>query len=189
MNDTKDEIRRQIFFDPPTIEDALKNYTSWFVAQNQVGTTLEVLQLTRMLSKCINQHLCSLDTNNKQEIIIASVWNPIQQDESRKVTQTLGRVALQAVWKQLDLVSTRRKNEINAEKETDNDLADSFFNLFEAALFASLEEDPFARLIWNTDRGKEELTRRAAQRKEDAAQRDYASKDETHQLPHIEEID
>ncbi|GAX18716.1 hypothetical protein FisN_26Hu006 [Fistulifera solaris] len=187
MNDTKDEIRRQIFFDPPTIEDALKNYTSWFVAQNQAAT-LEVLSLTRMLSKCINQH--TLDTNNRQEMILASVWNPVQQDESRKVTQTFGRVALQAIWKHLNLVSSRRKSEINADPEADDeDLADSFFNLFESALFASLEEDSFARLIWNTDRGKEELTRRAAQRRADAAQREIVRKDETQRLSHIEEID
>lgn len=193
MNDTKQELRLQVFYDPPSIEEALKNFMSWFVAQNQVHkknfTTQEVLQMTRLLSKCINQHVCSSDINNrnKQEAMVASIWNPVQQDASRKVTQTLGRVALQAVWDQLDTSLLRGTDQSDDTEEEDS--VNSFLRSFEAALFASLEEDEHARLIWSTDRGKDELTRRAVQRQVEAARRSGdANETDTTVLPRIEEI-
>lgn len=176
---SKQELRRQVFCDPPTIEVALKNYTSWFLAHHthvhntQNWTTHDVLRMTRLLSKCINQHICSIEE-------VASIWNPVQQDANRKITQTMGRVALQAVWSQLDK-STLQSND-NTE--------DEFIRLFEAALFAPLEQDEQARLIWSSDRGKDELTRRAVQRQAEALRRTEENKnmDQT-DLSRIEEIE
>ena len=191
-DDTKNEMRRQIFYDPPTIEEALKNFMSWFVAEQQVVhksnhcSPQEVLRMTRLLSRCINSHICSSDHAKNPSAFVASIWNPLQQDTNRKVTQTLGRVALQAVWHQLDTSSLHDDD----DTEQEDSIVKSFLSSFEDTLFASLEQDQNARLIWNTDRGKDELMRRAVQRQAEATRRSGEANNEaaTAELPRIEEI-
>jgi|UPI000581B4F1 hypothetical protein len=173
------QIRDDSFFlnEYPKVNEALKSFTSWIMAKQQVQETTvghghqtlaptQILALTRILSKAINQHVYPIQGDLSGQCdsaaTLARVWNEIQT-RREKPTKWLGRTSLQMAWKDLDLKQAYVKS---FQTEEEHEFVQYFLGEFERLLYVESSSD--AKLVWNADGGVGELTRRAQERQERA---------------------
>jgi hypothetical protein len=147
-------------------------------------TLPEILSMTRLLSKQINQHTFAVQHSETPIYSETSkVWNNVV-GQKQKPTRVLGRTALRIAWHDLDLeYATTSTTSTSNDKTVPLTLAQQktalFVQRFGELLLAGQpgqtqkgqkqQHVADARLIWASDKGQEELQRRAAQRNQRAA--------------------
>jgi hypothetical protein len=145
----------------------------------------EILNMTRHLSRQINQHTFAVKrVESVQYSETSKVWNNVVcQAGGLKPTRVLGRSSLQLAWPDLDLSwsssdneKTRCQGNVDIDKIADaqdvllRQKTSLFVRRFGELLMAeSDQQHADARLIWDTDKGQTELQRRAVERNQRAA--------------------
>lgn len=206
-------FREQLRNEQPKLDAALKSFASLLVASsssssarkssssssNEEGcwSLTECLNVTRMVSKHMNQHIVAIGTagagtkkkrkeqqgEQEKQIqkseIAAQVWNELVASQ-QKPTKSLGRTSLQLIWQDLELEQALLDSKPSAASSQQDDSTNTidfsdrvhrYVQRFETLLFEQKMDGGDAPLLWHADRGASELARRAAERQERAAAR------------------
>jgi hypothetical protein len=230
MSKKEQVIRDALTKDVPVMDAAIKAFASYLVAGTVSGNSnteslkkdhdhdhhkwslTDVLMLSRMLSKHINQHTCSCamtmedlkkaatseashkkkadDADDDDLVLIsevtAQVWNELIAS-GQKPTKSLGKMALTVIWDDLDVKKSLLQRE--SDYADWNEKVGRYVDQFKNLLYAENTSD--AHLIWDADGGKAELARRATARKDRAAKAlilQQQQEEEESRLPFIEEL-
>ena len=160
---SQNDIAATLAQDRPTIEAAVKSFLSLYAArgltQQDASAQQDALSQARMLLKAVNQYTFPLLAEPTDEYkVTARAWNGLIASK-QKPSKLLGRLALKLAW-QHGLPS-----EVPTTTTSDSLFLQEFGSLLmEYDPEKTPTDDSDACLVWDTDQGATELSRRRCRR-------------------------